>query len=328
MGITGISWGIIGCGDVTEVKSGPAFGKVPQSRLLAVMRRNAQKAADYAQRHGVPVWYDDAERLIQDPEITAVYVATPPSSHEKYTIEALRAGKPVYVEKPMSTDAASARRMMETADEVNVPLTVAHYRRQLPYFLAIRELIGQGTIGPVRDISITYLQPVEAKGFAPHRDNWRLNPEVSGGGIFHDLAPHQLDLMLYYFGEPVNMKGFSANRGGHYDADDFVSGSMEFSGDIHLEGQWDFNASVSETVDRCVISGTKGKILFSFFTMKEFTVETNGQTRTVGFPPLSHVQQPMIEKVVQHFLQQAPNPCPATDGVTVMEMIDAFTVKR
>ncbi len=108
-----INWGIIGCGDVTEVKSGPAFNKVKNSALVAVMRRDAAKAEDYAKRHNVPKWYTDANSLINDPDINAIYVATPPSSHEAYSIAALQAGKPVYVEKPMSMNAAEAENMMK-----------------------------------------------------------------------------------------------------------------------------------------------------------------------------------------------------------------------
>src|SRR6476646_8946793 len=127
-----IRWGIIGCGDVTEVKSGPAFNKVPNSTLVAVMRRDGKKAEEYATRHQVPKWYDNADRLINDPDVNAIYVATPPSTHEQYTLAALNAGKPVYVEKPMALHAASAMRMAETAKEENLPLVVAHYRREQP----------------------------------------------------------------------------------------------------------------------------------------------------------------------------------------------------
>src|SRR5690242_2349115 len=99
-----VNWGIIGCGDVCEVKSGPAFNKVDHSRLRAVMRRDNAKAMDFAKRHGVPRYYDDAAALIQDEEVNAVYVATPPSHHEVYLEMAMKAGKPVYVEKPVSVD--------------------------------------------------------------------------------------------------------------------------------------------------------------------------------------------------------------------------------
>src|SRR6059058_2009766 len=120
-----VRWGIIGCGDVTEVKSGPALSLVPHSRLVAVMRRNAEKARDYAHRHCVPKWYADAEELINDPEVNAIYIATPPSSHEEYALRALKVGKPVYLEKPMSLNAASARRIASAAKNSGLPLTVA-----------------------------------------------------------------------------------------------------------------------------------------------------------------------------------------------------------
>ena len=106
-----INWGIIGCGDVTEVKSGPAFNKVPGSRLIAVMRRDAEKAADYASRHQVDRWYANANALIQDPDVNAIYIATPPDVHEQYALAAIKAGKPVYVEKPMALNFASAKNM-------------------------------------------------------------------------------------------------------------------------------------------------------------------------------------------------------------------------
>src|SRR5262245_61477615 len=94
-----IRWGIIGCGDVTEVKSGPGFAKASGSALTAVMRRTGALAQDYAQRHGVPRWYDEADALIADPDVDVVYVATPPYAHRDHVLRAARAGKPVYVEK-------------------------------------------------------------------------------------------------------------------------------------------------------------------------------------------------------------------------------------
>src|SRR5664279_2188635 len=129
-----IRWGIIGCGDVTEVKSGPAFNKVKNSSLIAVMRRNGEKAKDYATRHHVPKWYDDATKLINDKDVNAIYIATPPSSHEAYTMAALQAGKPVYVEKPMTINFSSALRMAHAAENTGIKMCIAHYRRGQPYF--------------------------------------------------------------------------------------------------------------------------------------------------------------------------------------------------
>ena len=99
---TTIRWGMIGCGSVTEVKSGPAYQQTPGFSLHAVMRRDAQKAADYARRHQVPLWFSDADALIQHPEIDAVYIATPPDSHLFYALKVAAAGKICCVEKPMA----------------------------------------------------------------------------------------------------------------------------------------------------------------------------------------------------------------------------------
>src|SRR5690348_3615465 len=108
-----IRWGIIGVGDVTEIKSGPAFYKADHSQLVAVMRRNGDKARDFAERHDVPHWYDDADALIHDEEVDAVYIATPPDSHESYTLKVAAAGKPVYCEKPMARTYAECQVMVE-----------------------------------------------------------------------------------------------------------------------------------------------------------------------------------------------------------------------
>src|SRR5690349_1023523 len=186
-----VAWGIIGCGDVCEVKSGPAFNKVPNSRLVAVMRRDLAKAQDFAQRHNVPTAYNDASTIINDKAVNAIYIATPPASHEQYMIEAVRAGKPVYVEKPVTLNAASCQRMNEESNRTGVPVSVAHYRRGLPIFKKVKSLIHEEAIGNVRLIRLTVLQTKSSKIITKTDDNWRVNPTLSGGGLFHDLSPHQ-----------------------------------------------------------------------------------------------------------------------------------------
>ena len=155
-----IRWGVIGCGDVTEVKSGPALQQAEHSALVAVMRRNGALARDYARRHGVPRWYDDASALIADAEVDAIYVATPPSSHLEYALLAARAGKPVYVEKPMAMTFAECRAMIDGCRAAGVPLFVAYYRRALARFLEVKRLIDSGAIGEVRFVTLTFSQPI------------------------------------------------------------------------------------------------------------------------------------------------------------------------
>lgn len=153
-----IRWGIIGCGNVTELKSGPGFQKARGSELVAVMRRNRTLAEDYARRHRVPKWYDNAESLIDDKDIDAVYIATPPSSHKEYALAVARAGKPVYVEKPMALNYAECQEMIQACEEAKVPLFTAFYRRTLPRFLKLKSLLDEGQIGTVRGVILRLCQ--------------------------------------------------------------------------------------------------------------------------------------------------------------------------
>ena len=317
-----IVWGIIGCGDVTEVKSGPAFSRVPNSLLAAVMRRDATKAEDYAKRHQVRKWYSDADALINDKEINAIYVATPPAFHEEYTLAAFKAGKSVYVEKPMAMDSSGCFRMMEAAEKYSCKLSIAHYRRAQPKFLEIRRLIKQKAIGDILSAELEFMQTPQA-GI---ENTWRTDPKISGGGLFHDLAPHQLDLMVYLFGNPESAIGISSNRTGHYAADDFVSGEIIFENQVKFKGVWDFSTTPENEIDQCEITGTNGTLRFAVFGDKcELTVD--GKITDLVFDHLPHVQQPMIGQVVNYFLGKGSNPCSASEAVIVMEMMDKITGK-
>ena len=318
-----INWGIIGCGDVTEVKSGPAFSKVPNSKLVAVMRRNAEKAKDYAGRHGVAKWYSDAASLINDPDVDAVYIATPPLNHEEYTIEALKAGKPVYVEKPMAIDAAAAERMCAVAEQTGTKLSVAHYRRQQPLFLKLKSLLEEKTIGGVRLVNLQLFYPPNSQMIAKTEEAWRLNPAISGGGLFHDLAPHQLDLMLYFFGSPLKATGISLNSSGLYNADDSVSGQVVFNNNVLFNGAWCFTALKNR--DQCEIIGADGILRFSIFDHQPLVIIKNGKETNIEYDKLQHVQQPMIQKVVEYFLDLSANPCSGEEGLQVMQIMEAFT---
>jgi len=192
-----INWGIIGVGDVTEVKSGPAFNKVENSKIYMVMRRDPDKLKDYARRHKIPKYTNNADELINSPEIDAVYIATPPSSHAEYTIKAAQAKKHVYVEKPMATSHAECRKMIEVCEANGVKLFVAYYRRELDYFKKIKQLIEEKTIGDIKFVDIKLLWPPNNDDYSKENLPWRVNPEIAGAGYFYDLASHQFDFLNY-----------------------------------------------------------------------------------------------------------------------------------
>lgn len=317
-----IKWGMIGAGDVTEVKSGPAFRKVANSDLLAVMRRDEAKVKDYAQRHQIDRWYTDADALLADPELNAIYIATPPNVHLHYVGKALAAGKMLYVEKPVARDAVEAREMQVLLQQYGGKLVVAHYRRANPYFIKIKELVETGAIGKVSLVDLRmYQKALTAEQLQIPKIRWRLDPAISGGGLFHDLAPHQIDIMLAIFGEPIRYSGFSNQEDENQPATR-VSGQILFAEDVLFRGLWDFDQT--QSLDCCEIIGTEGTIRFSFFGGTAIHVERGGEVEEFHFEPLQHVQQPMIEQTVQYFLGQRDNPCSIEEGITCMQIMDAF----
>jgi predicted dehydrogenase len=294
-----IRFGIIGCGNVTEVKSGPGFQKAEHSELVAVMRRNGELAEDYARRHGVPRWYTDAQALIDDPEVDVVYVATPPGLHLEYTLAAARAGKPVYVEKPMAISGAECEQMIAACREYQVPLYVAYYRRGLPRFLKVKQLLEEGTIGEVRYTSTVQYKPAPKlkDGTVP----WRLQPELSGGGLFFDLASHTLDVLDFLLGPITDVKGFASNQLGQLaGVEDIVTGTYRYASGAHGIGTWCFSAFANE--DRNEIIGSKGKLSFSTFGHDPIVLETAKGKEQFPFEAPAHIQQPLIQTIVNELL--------------------------
>jgi len=293
-----INWGIIGCGNVTEVKSGPAFNKVADSRLVAVMRRNAELAEDYARRHNIPRFYTNADDLINDSEINAVYIATPPLNHAEYALKTLKAGKPVYIEKPMALNYAECVMINDTAKKCNLPVFVAYYRRTLPGFLKIKNLIEAGEIGKPRFVLFqifNYPSEDEKAGRFP----WRVIPEISGAGHFFDLASHQLDYLDFLFGPVRKVSSVVVNQAKNYRAEDFVSAGFLFDDNIAATGIWSFSVSPEGNRDYFEVVGEKGIIKTSTFTYEPIVlINGNGRREFINERP-ENIQFYLIEQIVK-----------------------------
>lgn len=308
-----IKWGFIGCGNVTEKKSGPAFGKIEGSMVEAVVSRDEKKVRDYAERHNIKKWYTDVQELINDSEVNAIYIATPPSSHATFAIMAMKAGKPVYIEKPMASSYEDCARINRISEETGVPCFVAYYRRYLPYFINVKELIEQGEIGNVINVQIRFAQPPYELDY--NRDNlpWRVQPDIAGGGYFYDLAPHQLDILQDMFGPILEAEGFKSNRGGLYAAEDSVSACFKFDSGLVGSGSWCFVAHESAKEDRIEVIGDKGMICFSTFTFEPIALHTERGREEISLPNPEHIQQNLIQAVINHLQGKSVCTC---DGIS------------
>ncbi len=322
-----VKWGFIGCGEVTEKKSGPAFGLVDGSCVVAVMSRNIEKARSYAERHSINRWYTDAQALVDDPEVNAVYIATPPSSHATYAIMAMRSGKPVYVEKPLAASYADCQRINRISAQTGVPCFVAYYRRYLPYFQRVKQLVEEGAIGQVINAQIRFAVPPRDLDYNRENLPWRVQRDIAGGGYFYDLAPHQIDLLQEMFGPILRAHGYSTNRGGLYQTEDTVSACFQFSNGLPGSGSWCFVANEAAKTDRIGIIGDRGSIDFSVFTYEPIILqnELGKQEIVVENPP--HVQMPLIENVVKHLQGDALCTCDCVSASTVNWVMDRILGK-
>lgn len=300
-----VRWGILGCGDVTERKSGPGFQKADRSKLVAVMRRDAERARDYAERHGVGRWYTDAGSLISDPEVDAVYIATPPGSHTELALAVAEAGKPCYVEKPMARSAAECDLMVEAFERRDLPLFVAYYRRRLPCFVKAKELIDQGALGSVTGVTWRLSE-------AHHRRTqaWRVDAGTAGGGHFLDVGSHGLDLIDYLLGPLESVAGTAANLASPYAVEDCVHVAFTAGG---VPGSVACLFASDAVEDRFQVVGTEGELLFPIFRSEPLALKRGDAVERIELPYPPHVAQPMIQSVVDDLL--GGEHCPST-GVT------------
>lgn len=313
-----VRWGMIGCGSVTERKSGPAFYKAPGSALVAVMGRRLEAVRDYAARHGIARFYTDAQALIDDPEVDAVYIATPPDSHHAYSLQVAAAGKHCCVEKPMALNAGQSLEMQQVFQQAGLHLFVSYYRRSLPRFQQVRQWLRDGRIGEVRHLSWTLTKaPSEADRSGGR--NWRTDPRIAGGGYFADLASHGLDLFQYLLGDITDVAGFTARQAGLYSAEDAVSASWRFACGALGTGAWNFVAD--RRVDRVEIIGSQGRIGFSVFDEHPLQLDADEQLSLFIDNP-EHIQWHHVLGMNAHIRGQAQHPALAAEAVKTDRVMD------
>jgi 1,5-anhydro-D-fructose reductase (1,5-anhydro-D-mannitol-forming) len=188
-----LGWGIIGIGKLADIAIAPAIGKQPASHLAAVCSRDVGRARQFAERHEARAAYDDYGRMLDDPTVDAVYIASPNALHREHTLAAVEAGKHVLVEKPMALSVADGQAMVDAAASADVTLAVGFHLRHKATALAARDAVRSGRIGRVflAEISVG-----AGKGLYPYH-TWRADPRLAGGGTMLHQGTHGIDLIAF-----------------------------------------------------------------------------------------------------------------------------------
>ena len=317
---------MIGTGNVTELKSAPSFNKIEGSQLVAVGNRTYEKARDYAARHGIPTVHQDPFEVIHDPEVDIVYIATPPGSHMDYALETIRAGKPVYIEKPMARTLEECRIINDAAEKAGVPVFVAYYRRGLDYFKKVKSIVDSGTLGKILHINLQQFYPARPEDHDRARLPWRVIRQDAGGGYFFDLGCHALDILFYIFGNPLQVFGANSNVGRLYEVEDNLTASIRLPKDVLLSCSWNFVVPEAFRRDLVEVYGDKGKLEFGIFSFKPMTMHTGEQKETLATIQPEHIQMPLIRTIISEL--RGTGRCPSngeTAAITngVMDIIAA-----
>lgn len=300
-----ICWGIIGCGKVTEVKSGPAYQKTDGFELKAVMRRDEAKLEDYASRHGIERYDTNADAIIQDNEIDAIYIATPPDSHKYYALKVAKAGKICCIEKPMAPNAQDCLDICDAFSKKQLPLFIAYYRRSLPRFKQVKDWLDEGVIGEPRHIRWHLSKPANELDLTKQY-NWRTKSEIAIGGYFDDLASHGLDLFCFLLGNIKVANGLSLNQQDLYSSKDAVTACWIHENGITGSGSWNFGCNGRE--DCVEIYGSKGKIVFSVFDEIPLQLTTSEGMSEIFIENPENIQLYHVKNIQEHLLGNSKHP--------------------
>jgi len=315
---------MIGCGAVTEVKSAPAYQKTIGFELAAVMRRDLALAKDYASRHMVAKYSNNATDIINDDNIDAIYIATPPNSHKHYALLVAKAGKPCCIEKPLAPSYQESLAIEQVFKKANVPLFVAYYRRSLPRFNKVKLLLEDGAIGKIRHISWHLSKPANKIDLSGQY-NWRTDNSIAPGGYFDDLASHGLDLFSYLLGDFKQVSGMGSNQQGLYSAFDAVTACWQHKSGITGVGSWNFGGASRQ--DQVSIVGSQGELNFSVFDEVPVTLTQGDNKQVFIINNPENIQLYHAANIYQQLANNQQHPSTGTSALHTSWVMDEILQK-
>ena len=316
-----VRWGLVGCGDISEKRVAPALREAPGSRLVAVARAQAHKAADFAARHGASRSYADWRELVRDEELDAVYVATPVRLHAEQAVAAAEAGKHVLCEKPMALDPASCERMIGAARAHRVRLGVAYYRHHYPLVRRLRALLDSGEIGRPVLAGMQAFEPFDAP--AGHPRAWLLRRSESGGGPMADFGCHRVEVLLDLLGPLAEAHGISTRaRFREREVEDTCIATLRF--ESGAAAVVTVTHAAQERRDTLEIFGTRGSAHVAVLNAGVVRIVTASGEREESHPPHANLHQPLVDDFVAAVREGREPTVTGAVGLEVARAVEAI----
>ena len=314
-----INWGLIGFGNVVKNNLNGLPFNTQKSKVYAFHQRNSNEAVINKEKYDIDKFYPNISDLLLDKNVNAIYICTPPGLHFKYAKLCCEYNKPTYIEKPFARNYLEVCQIVEYFKEKNIPLWIAHYKRTLPKFIQVKSIINNNIIGKITNVTY-FCERAFSSSLLNHK--WLYNIELSGGGRFFDIAPHLIDLLVFFLGNFESVYSVVSNNCQHYNTEDVVS--FNFKTSSNVIGTVNFNFISSRRFDLMTIYGTEGNISFSLEGGGDINLVSKYKTKTYSFSEPLIYEKNMIEAINTELLENKfnNNICHGSDAIETYRIID------
>jgi predicted dehydrogenase len=325
-------WGFVGAGNVTEAKASPtgAFTQ-DRSRVVAVTRADPARAEAYAQEHGIARAYATVDELCADPEVNAVFVCTPHHLHQEHALAAIRAGKHVLCEKPLTIATADGAEIVAAANRAGVVLAVAYYRRFYPVLERLREVVASGRLGTLTSAHLvcrSYSIPPRPPVGADRPSSWRTRRDLAGGGALTDVGSHRLDILFWLLGDARSVSANVEQVETWLDTEDQANVAIQFAN--RVSGSLDQSWCSRSPRDSIAIYGTNGIATVPDLEGTRLELHIGTTTETIEAAPRSAAtHRPLVADFVRALNGDRGVRCSGADALRTTQIIElAYRASR
>ena len=316
-----LGWGVIGIGNIVQGTIAPAMVAEPECDLVAAVSRDQGRANDFAAKFGASYAYTDYEEMLANPEVEAVFIATPNAQHAEQVVTAAQARKHVLCDKPLAIDVAGAERALRACRDAGVKLGVNFHYRHLPWVHDVTRMIGEGVIGEVKVVHL------EVGSGTRNYDNWRADPQMAGLGSVHNVGIHGLDfLRVILDSEPIEVMAMFDHAPG--------SGSVEMLALVMLRFEngaivySNLNETIANPQNDIAIYGSEGRIVGTAFTRSrsdgDLAVLTKDGETVTGYPaPEAHRRS--VAAFTHAVLRSSQPNASGLDGLRSAQLCEAIS---